>query len=97
MIPDLEFAVDSPRLLSDDRPRAERLLELAAAFPSATCGRAELDTGEMWDSNSLISWLLARSGHATGHISPPRAGRAPGWSAGLIGADRQSGHAHGES
>ncbi len=96
-MPDLEFAVDSPRLLSDDRPRAEHLLELAAAFPSATWGRDELDTGEMWNSNSLTSWLLARSGHAMGHISPPRAGRAPGWSAGLVVADRQSRRAHSES
>lgn len=88
VIPDLKFAVNSPRLLSSDRQRAELVLELAPAFPTGTWGRDEFDTGEMWNSNSLTAWLLAESGHEMAEISPPRAGRAPGWSAGLIVADR---------
>jgi hypothetical protein len=42
----------------------------------------------MWNSNSLISWLLARSGHRTDDVEPPVDGRAPGWNAGLIVAAR---------
>lgn len=89
-IPDLDQAVTSPQHLSTDIFRARRLLDLAPAFPAATWGRDELHTGEMWNSNSLIAWLLARSGHDTGAIGMPANGRAPGWSAGLIVATRQN-------
>jgi hypothetical protein len=89
-IPDLDAAVDSPRRLSSDEGHARRVLELAASFPTATWGRDEQHTGEMWNSNSLTSWLLARSGHNTETTiaQPPSGGRAPGWSAGLAVADR---------
>lgn len=90
VIPDIEFAVDSPRRVSGDLHRAERLLELVATVPTATWGRDELGTGDMWNSNSLVAWLLARSGHAMGDITPPEGGRAPGWSAGLVAAHRQA-------
>jgi hypothetical protein len=43
----------------------------------------------MWNSNSVISWLLARSGLPTNAIGPPAGGRAPGWQAGLVTARRQ--------
>jgi len=43
----------------------------------------------MWNSNSLIAWLLACSGHDSGAIDMPANGRAPGWSAGLTVAARQ--------
>lgn len=90
IIPDLAEAVDSPRRLSDDAASARRVLELVASFPTATWGRDEQRTGEMWNSNSLTAWLLARSGHDTGARSarPPAGGRAPGWSAGLTVAAR---------
>jgi hypothetical protein len=42
----------------------------------------------MWNSNSLISWLIARSGIDTASIHPPTGGRAPGWHAGLALAAR---------
>jgi hypothetical protein len=38
-------------------------------------------TGEMWNSNSVVSWLLTRAGIA--EIHPPRGWRAPGWDAGI--------------
>ena len=60
-----------------------------ATVPDVVWGRDELGTGEMWNSNSLTSWLLARSGHDAETIRPPDDGRAPGWSAGLVVADRQ--------
>jgi hypothetical protein len=40
----------------------------------------------MWNSNSLIAWLLANSGHHTDLIDFPTRGRAPGWWAGLVAA-----------
>jgi hypothetical protein len=43
----------------------------------------------MWNSNSVIAWLLARSGLPTDVIRPPAGGRAPGWQAGLVMARRQ--------
>jgi hypothetical protein len=43
----------------------------------------------MWNSNSVISWLLARSGLPTEVIRPPAGGRAPGWHAGLVVARRE--------
>ena len=37
----------------------------------------------MWNSNSLVAWLLATSGHDVTSLAPPGGGRAPGWPAGL--------------
>jgi hypothetical protein len=88
-IPDVAEAVDSPRRLSDDPDRARRLLELVPLAPTPVWGRDELRAGEMWNSNSLISWLLARSG-VDGEVAPPRGGRAPGWDAGVVAAGRVS-------
>ncbi|QBX57101.1 hypothetical protein EXE58_17815 [Nocardioides seonyuensis] len=88
-IPDLAEAVDSPRRLSADHAHAARVLELVAQFRTATWGRDEQGTGEMWNSNSLTSWLLSRSGHDLSTVTPPRGGRAPGWTAGLVAASRE--------
>ena len=88
VIPDIAEAVGSPRSVDTDAGRAGRLLDLVPAFPAVTWGRDELRAGEMWNSNSLISWLLVRSGHQAGPIRPPVGGRAPGWSAGLTVAAR---------
>jgi hypothetical protein len=89
VIPDVAEAVESPRRLSTDPAQAERVIALARTFPTATWGRDELDTGDMWNSNSLVSWLLARSGHDVTTVTPPPGGRAPGWSAGLAVAARE--------
>ncbi len=88
-IPDVAEAVGGPRLLSRDPARAWRLLNLVPQVPALTWGRDEARTGDMWNSNSLISWLLVRSGVDTGEVRPPRGGRAPGWRAGLAVAWRQ--------
>jgi hypothetical protein len=82
-IPDALEAVDSPRRLGVDPQVAARLLRLVPHVPSFTWGRDELGAGEMWNSNSLVAWLLDRSGHDMSAISPPNHGRAPGWQAGL--------------
>jgi hypothetical protein len=38
----------------------------------------------MWNSSSLIAWLLAGNGHDLDFVEPPIGGRAPGWSAGVV-------------
>ena len=88
-IPDVAEAVGGPQRVSDDIGRARRLLELVGSVPNLVWGRDEAGTGEMWNSNSVVSWLLARSGLPAGVVSPPPGGRAPGWEAGLVMARRQ--------
>lgn len=88
VIPDLTEAVASPQRVSNDDERARRVLDLVPDFPTVTWGRDELHAGEMWNSNSLIAWLLARTRHHVADVRPPRNGRAPGWAAGLVVADR---------
>ena len=51
-------------------------------------GRDELGAGEMWNCNSVIAWVLAKSGLDVAEIRPPVHGRAPGWNAGLQVAAR---------
>jgi hypothetical protein len=93
VIPDVAEAVESPRRLTDDPECARRLLELVPQVPTPVWGRDELGAGEMWNSNSVISWLLAGSGLDVASIGPPRGGRAPGWQAGIVIAHRWQPHA----
>jgi hypothetical protein len=92
VIPDLATAIDSPRRVSGDDIHARRVLDLVSSFPTATWGRDEQRAGEMWNSNSLTAWLLARSGHDlhAPELQPPAGGRAPGWSAGMVVAQSRS-------
>ena len=83
MLPDAAEAVGGPRLLSADPAAARRLLGMVASVPNLTWGRDQLGVGDMWNSNSVISWLLVRSGIPMDVIQPPPGGRAPGWDAGL--------------
>jgi hypothetical protein len=88
VIPDVVEAVESPQRLSDDPLQAHRLLDLVPSVPTPVWGRDELGTGEMWNSNSVISWLIARTGIAAESIPLPAGGRAPGWEAGIAVARR---------
>ena len=88
-ISDVAEAVDSPRSLTDDPDVARRLWQGAASLPTPVWGRDELATGEMWNSNSVISWLITRSGLNVDAIRPPTGGRAPGWQAGVVLARRR--------
>jgi hypothetical protein len=90
VIPDVSEAVDSPRRLTDDAEVAQRVLDLVPRVPKLVWGRDESGAGEMWNSNSMISWLLVRSGLDAGSMQPPAGGRAPGWNAGLEVARRRS-------
>jgi hypothetical protein len=87
VIPDIAEAVSCVRV-ADDLGRAERILDLLPSVPPLVWGRDERHTGDMWNSNSVISWLLTRAGIEAARVSPPPGGRAPGWHAGItIAAD----------
>jgi hypothetical protein len=88
VIPDIAEAVESPQRLTDDSALAQRLLELVPSVPTPVWGRDELHTGEMWNSNSVVSWLIAGSGLSPESIRPPAGGRAPGGRAGSVAARR---------
>lgn len=72
---------------SDD---VAELLGLVSHVPRPTWGRDEFHAGEMWNSNSVISWLLTTWGVDTVPLGPPPGGRAPGWDAGIAVARRPS-------
>ncbi len=90
-IPDIEEAVASPVRVGDDEQCARRVLAVVPQVPTPVWGRDQLGTGEMWNSNAVIAWVLARSGIDTGAIHPPAGGRAPGWDAGLVVEGRRDG------
>jgi hypothetical protein len=92
-IPDVLEAVDSTRRLGGDTATAAAVLQRTREVPALTWGRDELGAGEMWNSNSLVAWLLAGTGHDMAAITPPARGRAPGWAAGLQLAGREHDHA----
>jgi len=85
-IPDVDEAVDSPRRLARDAASARRLLDLVPRVPTPVWGRDAFATGDMWNSNSVVAWLLVRTGIDGAAIIPPAGGRAPGWHAGLVAA-----------
>ena len=86
LIPDIAEAVDSPRSLGEDAETARRVLAVAPRVPTYVWGRDQLGAGEMWNSNSVIAWILGRSGLDVSAITPPLGGRAPGWRAGVLAA-----------
>jgi hypothetical protein len=89
VIPDVAEAVESPQRLSENTEQARRLLELVPEMPTPVWGRDELRTGEMWNSNSFISWLITRGGLDVDSVRLPPGGRAPGLHAGIVLAKRQ--------
>jgi hypothetical protein len=88
VIPDVAEAVASPVGLTDDAPTARALLALVPSVPTPVWGRDELHAGEGWNSNSTISWLVARAGLDAASVPLPPGGRAPGWDAGIAVAAR---------
>jgi hypothetical protein len=89
-IPDVAEAVESPRRLSNDEHRARQVLDLVAKVPTPVWGRDELGTGEMWNSNSVIAWVIASSGIDAESIRPPAGGaRLAGGPASKSRADRR--------
>ncbi len=80
-----------PLRLSDSADDARRIIALAPDVPPLTWGRDERNAGEMWNSNSVIAWLVKRAGLAAEQVRPPRGGRAPGWRAGVTVARHREG------
>jgi hypothetical protein len=87
-IPDAAAAVSTVRV-SDDQATAQQILDLVPSVPTPVWGRDELGAGEMWNSNSLTSWLLSSAGVDVSIAGPPPHGRAPGWDAGVTVAARR--------
>ncbi len=88
VIPDLGEAVESPRRLTDDPGVAQRLLDLVPCVPRFVWGRDQAHSGEMWNSNSIVSWLIVSAGLDPSDVQFPVHGRAPGWHAGIAVASR---------
>lgn len=89
-IPDIRYAVASPVRIADDAGVVERVLDLLPLLPTPVWGRDELHAGEMWNSNSVISWVLTQAGVLAEAGRPPGNGRAPGWDAGVLAAERDA-------
>ena len=87
-IPDLGYAVSSPVRLSDDADAIREVLGWVEQVPTPVWGRDELGAGEMWNSNSVVSWVLERADLLDAAGPPPGRGRAPGWDAGVHVARR---------
>lgn len=88
-IPDLDEALGAPVRVNADPVLVAEVLRAIPQVPPLTWGRDELRAGDMWNSNSLVSWVLAKTGHDMDVIAPPDGTRAPGWHAGLVLAERQ--------
>ena len=85
VIPDLAFAPEPAFVFNLDAAGADALLARVPQVPLTVWG-AKMPGGDMWNSNSLISWLLQTSGIDAAALYPPRGGRAPGWRAGIDAA-----------
>ena len=86
VIPDLAYAVASPVRVTDDLGQIGVVLDLISLVPTPVWGRDELRLGEMWNSNSVVSWVLSQAGLLDSAGEPPVEGRAPGWDAGVAAA-----------
>lgn len=83
-IPDVSEATASPVRLARELDLARRILDVLPSIPTPVWGRDECNAGEMWNSNSVVSWVLLQSGADIAAVQPPCGGRAPGWHAGLV-------------
>lgn len=92
VLPDREYAPEPPRRLPLEEGTACDIRGRLRTAPLHVWGRDPFGAGDMWNSNSLIAWLLETSGVDTRDLRPPRNGVAPGWIAGLVAA-----RAHGTS
>ena len=87
VVPDAEHAVAS-MTFHLELDAAQRLLAAVSLVPTSVWGRDELGAGEMWNSNSVTSWVLRQGGIDAARVQPPIGGRAPGWNAGVVVAHR---------
>jgi hypothetical protein len=85
VIPDMSHAVEVAQVAGDGAA-AQNIVELVPSVPRLVWGRDELGAGDMWNSNSVTSWLLTSAGVDLSGLRPPAGGRAPGWDAGILAA-----------
>lgn len=85
-IPDRDRATAPPTRLPLSAAAARALLTRVSEVPRLVWGRDAFGIKDMWNSNSLISWLLHISGIDAAQLTPPRDGSAPGWRSGLAAA-----------
>jgi hypothetical protein len=85
-IPDAVYAVGGAVQLTTDIDTVRRILAAIPGVPTPVWGRDEFETGEMWNSNSVIAWVLSVSGIDATSIHPPDGCHAPGWRAGSAAA-----------
>ncbi|WP_404320618.1 hypothetical protein [Arthrobacter luteolus] len=85
IIPDLGYAPEPPLVFNVSTSGADALRARVPQVPDMVWG-AKMPDGDMWNSNSLVSWLLQSSGIDAGALYPPHGGRAPGWRAGIDAA-----------
>ena len=91
IIPDLALTSVPPHRIALTASRARTVLDRVRAVPRFTWGRDPLRIGDMWNSNSLISYALEASGLDVSALRPPDDGSAPGWASGIAAARRSGG------
>ncbi|MCC6830758.1 MAG: hypothetical protein IT200_05360 [Thermoleophilia bacterium] len=84
VIPDAAEAVGEPVTVTRAPGRARAVVALVPEVPPLGWGRDPCGAGEMWNSNSIVAWLLTRAGLDADAVTPPPGGRAPGWRTGLL-------------
>ncbi|OUC81113.1 hypothetical protein CA982_00705 [Gordonia lacunae] len=82
-IPDRSYAVGGPVVLTTDRMKSQALVSSVRDVPSLTWGRNVGAVSDMWNSNSVVSWLLVMADMTVDGVVPPQGGWAPGWRAGI--------------
>ncbi|WP_382306552.1 hypothetical protein [Herbiconiux sp. UC225_62] len=88
ILPDRRFALGGVVRFPLSEAGARALIARVPDVPTPVWGRAAFGS-DMWNSNSLISWLLETSGIDASAVVPPAGGRAPGWAAGIAAAARR--------
>lgn len=90
IIPDRDWATEPPTRIPLASAAARSLPARVAKVPPHPWGRDVFAIGDMWNSNSLVSWLLVTSGVDATALGPPAGGSAPGWRSGIeAAADRR--------
>lgn len=89
-IPDRAWALCPPTELRLSAGEVRALLARVSDVPRLVWGRDAFGVGDMWNSNSLISWLLHTSGIDAAQLTPPRGGSAPGWRSGIAAASARA-------
>lgn len=85
-IPDKDWAVGPPRRIGLSPSAARDLLARVREVPLLVWGRDPFAIADMWNSNSLISWLLESVRVDATQFTPPGEGCAPGWRTGIVAA-----------